>query len=107
MATRIELAHHTDFTIGPLMVSPATRCVTRADGASEVLEPRVMQVLVRLAEAGGAIVTRDELVQSCWGGRIVGDDAINRVMSRLRRVAEGVGQDSFRIETITKVGYRL
>ena len=66
-----------------------------------------MQVLVMLARAGSAIVSRDELTEACWEGRIVGEDAINRVISRLRRVAEGIGAGSFRIETVTKVGYRL
>jgi tetratricopeptide (TPR) repeat protein len=66
-----------------------------------------MQVLVALARANGEILTREALTVLCWDGRIVGEDAINRVMSRLRRLSEGIGGCSFRIETITKVGYRL
>jgi len=66
-----------------------------------------MQVLVALARANGDILTREALTVLCWDGRIVGEDAINRVMSRLRRLSEGIGGGSFRIETITKVGYRL
>ncbi|MEZ0243991.1 MAG: hypothetical protein ACAH11_11495, partial [Sphingomonas sp.] len=42
----------------------------------------------------------------CWEGRIVGEDAINRVISRLRRSAGECG-GAFRIETVNKVGYRL
>jgi len=79
----------------------------RDDGAEEVLEPRVMQVLVALARANDGIVTRSDLSVSCWENRIVGEDAINRVLSRLRRIPEGIGRDAFRIETITKIGYRL
>ena len=66
-----------------------------------------MQVLVALARADGRIVTRDELIDWCWNGRIVGEDAINRAIFRLRQVAGGIGGGSFSIETITKVGYRL
>jgi tetratricopeptide (TPR) repeat protein len=65
-----------------------------------------MQVLVALFRAG-AIVTREELIQRCWDGRIVGDDAINRVLSRIRHIATDFGQGSFSVETITKVGYWL
>ena len=93
--------------IGRLGIHPATREIVRDDGAREVVEPRVMQVLVMLAGAEGAIVSRDELTEGCWEGRIVGEDAINRVISRLRKVADGIGAGSFRIETVTKVGYRL
>ena len=44
---------------------------------------------------------------SCWDGRVVGEDAINRILSRLRAAASGIGAGSFRTETITRVGYRL
>lgn len=104
---RIDLAHAPGFALGRLAVRPGTRELVRDDGETEVLEPRVMQVLVALARADGAIVTRDELSRWCWEGRVVGEDAINRVISRLRRSAEGIGARSFRVETITKVGYRL
>lgn len=107
MESRIDLAHEPVFRLGPIEVRPALRQLAREDGSEEVLEPRVMQVLVALARANGAIVSRDDLTRSCWEGRVVGEDAINRVVSRLRRAAEGIGQGGFRIETITKVGYRL
>lgn len=107
MEGRVDLAHEAPFRLGALEVRPALRQLARADGSEEVLEPRVMQVLVALARADGGIVGRDDLTRSCWEGRVVGEDAINRVVSRLRRAAEGIGEGSFRIETITKVGYRL
>ncbi|QNP42440.1 winged helix-turn-helix domain-containing protein [Sphingomonas daechungensis] len=66
-----------------------------------------MQLLVALARARGGIVTRDELIAWCWDGRIVGEDAINRAVSRLRQVASEIGGGTFAIETITKVGYRI
>ncbi|MBV1690611.1 winged helix-turn-helix domain-containing protein [Novosphingobium sp. G106] len=103
---RLDLAHAQDFALGDLIVHPSTREIESAAG-NLVLEPRVMQVLVTLHRAQGRVVSREDLQTCCWEGRIVGDDAINRVLSRLRRVADGVGSGSFRIETITKVGYRL
>jgi DNA-binding winged helix-turn-helix (wHTH) protein/tetratricopeptide (TPR) repeat protein len=103
---RVVLAHEQPFRIGPLAVDPPTRQVENGD-LRETLEPRVMQVLVTLFRAGGAIVTRDDLIERCWEGRIVGEDSINRVLSRIRHIAAGIGGDAFAIETITKVGYRL
>ena len=102
---KVELAHEPAFRLGVVNVEPATRQLISAE-RSETIEPRVMQVLVALFRAGG-IVTRDELTQRCWGGRVVGDDAINRALSRIRHVANDIGQGSFSVETITKVGYRL
>ena len=106
-AARVVLAHEPDFTLGRLKVSPAMRELVRDDGRREVLEHRVMEVLVALARCAGTILTRDELTERCWQGRVVGDDAITRVISLLRRTADGIGSGSFSIETITKVGYRL
>ncbi len=103
---RIILAHEPDFAIGPLSVFPSTREVAR-DGLREVIEPRVMQVLVALNRAKGGVVSKDDLVRSCWDGRVVGEDAINRVISRLRKLSDGAGKGAFEVETVTRVGYRL
>jgi len=102
----IDLAHEADFLLGGLSVSPSSREVTRG-GEREALEPRVMQVLVALHRAQGAVVSRDDLIARCWEGRIVGEDAINRAIWRLRKLAEADGDANFTIETIPRVGYRL
>jgi adenylate cyclase len=104
---RISLAHEAPLRVGPLTIDPPLRQVVHDDGREEVVEPRVMQVLVALVRAQGGIVSRDDLLMSCWHGVVVGEDAINRVMGRVRRLAEGIGEGAFKLETITKVGYRL
>ncbi|MBU1516727.1 MAG: winged helix-turn-helix domain-containing protein [Alphaproteobacteria bacterium] len=71
-----------------------------------MLQPRVMQVLVTLSLADGAVVSRDDLIETCWGGRVVGEDAITLVMMKLRKLAARSG-GAFVVETIPRVGYRL
>lgn len=66
-----------------------------------------MQVLVALARNRGRVISRDELVEACWESRAVSEDAIHRVLSRLRQVAADIGGASFSIQTIRGVGYRL
>ena len=100
----INLAHEAAFGLGAVEVSPASREVVFGE-RRETLEPRVMQVLVALARQRGEMVARDDLIQSCWGGRIVGEDSISRCIARLRRLAEQAG--GFSVETVTRVGYRL
>jgi Tol biopolymer transport system component/DNA-binding winged helix-turn-helix (wHTH) protein len=102
----VDLAREGEFELGALRVSPSTREVLRC-GEREILEPRVMQVLVALYRANGRVVSRDELISLCWDGRIVGEDAINRAIGRLRRLSEADQEASFVIETIPRVGYRL
>src|SRR5690606_30800300 len=102
--TSIDLARESDFSAGDLKVRPSLRQVESAAGA-ETLEPRVMQVLVALFQRRGEVVSRDELIQRCWGGRVVGEDAISRAIARVRKLGESTG--AFNLETIPKVGYRM
>ena len=83
----INLAREADFRLGGALVRPSTREVI-AGGRREPVEPRVMQVLVALARRQGEVVSRDELIASCWGGRFVGEDAINRCIGQLRKLGQ-------------------
>ena len=89
-----------------MRVRPAELCVEFDDHRHE-LQPRVMQVLVALAKARPAVVSRDKLVELCWEGRIVGDDSINRCILALRHLAQQPAAPPFSIETVPRVGYRL
>jgi TolB-like protein/DNA-binding winged helix-turn-helix (wHTH) protein/Flp pilus assembly protein TadD len=102
----IRLSEEPDFVIGGIEVRPSLREVRRG-ATKEQLEPRVMQVLVALARAEGAVVSRDDLIQRCWEGRIVGEAAINRCIWKLRELSEAGGEPTFHIETIPRVGYRI
>ena len=101
----VRLNQTPSFGFEGLLVDPLTRQLTYPDGERETLEPRVMEVFVALHRANGAVVSRYDLTMSCWGGTVVGEDAIQRVVQRLRKVAARSG--AFRIETISKVGYQL
>lgn len=106
LRTAASLADHPDFIIGTLEVSPSMRTI-KAGGDVEKVEPRVMQVLIALAEAWNEVLTRDALFDRCWGGIYVGDDSLNRAIAGVRRIATGIGGGSFEVETIPRTGYRL
>ena len=76
-------------------------------GGRADLQPKAMQVLVVLAQAGGSVVARDELHRRCWGERAVSDDAVHRVIRLLRVLESQSGGCGFSIQTVSKVGYRL
>jgi adenylate cyclase len=102
---RVDLAHERDFALGRIAIRPSRREMV-GESFREILEPRVMRVLVALARVNGEIVSRDDLTESCWDGVIVGEDAIKRCISQLRKAAEASG-NAFAIETISRVGFRL
>ena len=92
--------------LGGVQVSPSRGLVS--NGASEHrITPQVMQALLALLRAQGRTVTRDELADACWDGRIVSDDAINRVIALLRGLARQFDPPPFELHTIPKVGFRL
>jgi TolB-like protein len=101
----VDLAREPALSLSAIHIRPATREVLGRAGRREVLEPRVMQVLVALARRRGQVVSRDELIQACWRGQVVGDDAVSRCIASLRRLAAAFG--GLAIETIARVGYRL
>ena len=101
-----DLAHAEGFALGPLAVDPPSRRVS-GGGRSEMLEPRVMRVLVALGEARGKVLSRDDLIALCWDGVVVGGNAINQTISRLRHVFDELSCGAVRLETITRVGFRL
>jgi DNA-binding winged helix-turn-helix (wHTH) protein/TolB-like protein len=100
----VDLAHTASFRVGGLEILPSTREVVTSEGVHR-LEPRPMQALVALAEAEGRVVSRDDLLRRCWDNRVVGEDAITRVIGVLRALGRKTG--AFRLETIARVGYRL
>src|SRR5689334_15221912 len=105
-ASRTDLAETPDFDLGALRVSPARRQVSM-NGEFRELEPKVAQVLIALASASPAVVSRDRLIEQCWEGRIVGDDALNRCILALRHLAREYSPEPFSIETVARVGYSL
>ena len=94
------------FRIGEWRVRPELHRL--AYGTSDVqVEPRIMAVLVRLAERPGEVLTRDELLDAVWGDVVVQEEALTHAISRLRRTFGDDPRAPRYIETIPKRGYRL
>jgi DNA-binding winged helix-turn-helix (wHTH) protein/TolB-like protein len=103
-AIMADMVDRRPFKVGRATVDPISRDATW-DGGQERLQPQTLKVLVTLVSRRGEVVTREELAQLCWDGRIVGDDVINRSILLLRHFAEHAG--GFEIETVSRAGYRL
>lgn len=100
----VDLAHEPEFSVGAMHVGPSLREV-KCGSQVQSVEPRVMQVLVELARHRGRVVSRQDLIDACWGGRVVGDEAVNRCIAAIRRLSETFG--GFSVTTIARVGYKL
>ncbi len=97
------------FRIGALHVNPQEGEVT-GPGGTQRLDPKVMGVLVMLAERAGHVIPREELLGRLWPNVVVSDDALTRCLYELRRQLSLAGaSDEYRamVETLPKRGYRL
>jgi DNA-binding winged helix-turn-helix (wHTH) protein/Flp pilus assembly protein TadD len=106
VGTAAGLASRSDFWLGDTLIAPASREV-KGPGGAATIEPRVMQVLLTLSDAAGGVITREDLLRICWNNQIVGEDALNRAVAEVRRVARTLAADGFAVETIPRTGYRL
>src|SRR5262245_16802812 len=96
----------TSFKIGDRLVDPSLNRVTHGDRTVQVA-PKIMHVLVTLAQRPGEGVTREELMTRVWSGVFVTDDVLHRAVRELRRLFDDDSEQPRVIETIRKRGYRL
>lgn len=79
----------------------------RADGQAQAVEPQVLSLLILLAGNPDRLVTRDEIVERIWHGRIVSEAAIS---SRIKSARRAIGDDGDRqhlIRTVHGKGFRF
>jgi DNA-binding winged helix-turn-helix (wHTH) protein len=95
-----------DFHVGEWLVEPTLNSLSKSDSTVRV-EPKVMQVLVCLAEHPGKVISKDRLLQRVWPGTFVTEDVLTRAISELRHVFGDDPKHARFIQTIPKGGYRL
>jgi len=66
-----------------------------------------MMVLLTLASRTDHVFSKEELIAEVWPDTFVGDDALTRCISILRRVTDDDAHAPRFIQTVPKVGYRL
>ncbi len=71
------------------------------------VEPRVMSLLQFFCKHPNQLITREQLVEHVWQGQVVGDNAINRAVSQLRKSLESMVASAATIETIPRKGYQF
>lgn len=77
------------------------------DGQVVSLEPQVLDLIIYLASHPGQIVTRDDLIENVWGGRIVSDSAVSSRINAARTALGDDGQRQEMIKTIPRRGFRF
>jgi TolB-like protein/cytochrome c-type biogenesis protein CcmH/NrfG len=71
------------------------------------VEPQVFDLLVYLVENRDRVVSKDDLIASVWGGRIVSDSTLTSRINAARTAVGDSGEDQKVIRTIARKGLRF
>ena len=83
------------------------RCELTVGGVQVHLEPQVFDVLRFLVENRERVVSRDELVESVWHGRVVSEATIGARVFAARQAVGDTGEAQAVIRTLPRRGFRF
>jgi TolB-like protein/DNA-binding winged helix-turn-helix (wHTH) protein/Flp pilus assembly protein TadD len=95
-----------DFRLREWLIQPTLGRASR-DGQTVRLRPKVMDLLVCLAQKPGAVLSKDEILTTVWRREFVSESAMTRVVTELRHALGDDADHPTIVETIPKRGYRL
>ena len=79
----------------------------RRSGQVVRIEPQVFELLVYLVRNSNRIVSKEELIEAVWQGRVISEAALSSCVSAARRAIGDSGKDQRRIRTASKRGFRF
>ena len=71
------------------------------------IEPQVFSLLCCLIENRCRVVSKDEMIETVWGGRIITDTALNTRINAVRKAVGDDGKTQAVIKTYRKRGFRF
>jgi TolB-like protein len=91
---------------GEHVLDPDRRELTRGSEAV-ALGPQVFDLLVHLVHNRERVVTKDDLIEVVWGGRIVSESTLTSHINAVRKALGDSGREQRLIRTIARKGYRF
>lgn len=88
-------------------VLDANRRELRCGAIPVAIEPQVFDVLVYLIRHREHVVSRDELIESIWGGRVVSESALSTRINAVRGAIGDSGTGQRLIKTLPRKGVRF
>lgn len=88
-------------------VLDAARRELRRRGEAVTLEPQVFDVLVHLLRNRERVVSKDELLDAVWGGRIVSESTLTSRINAARKAIGDSGDAQRLIRTLPRKGLRF
>ena len=106
MPAQSGLEERVVFRFGDHVLDIERRELRRGD-EPVALEPQVFDLLVYLVRNRGRVVSKDDLIDSVWGGRIVSDSALTSRLNAARKAVDDSGAEQRVIRTVQRKGVRF
>ena len=98
--------HEECLMCGDLKIYPAL-CLVEKKGQTFRVEPKAMQTLMRLGNAGGEPVSKAQLLRDVWQEKAVVEQVVAKTIFQLRQVLEDDPKKPVFIKTLPRLGYVL
>jgi TolB-like protein len=101
-----DRSHNVQFCFADQTLDTERRELYRGSETIAV-EPQVFDLLIYLMENRDRVVSKDDLIASVWGGRIVSDSTLTSRINAARKAVGDSGEDQKLIRTIARKGLRF
>ncbi len=91
---------------GDIVLDPARRELTRR-GRAVTIAPQAFDLLLHLVRNRDRVVSKDDLLQAVWSGRIVSESTINSHINAVRVAIGDSGGEQSLVRTIARKGFRF
>jgi TolB-like protein len=89
-----------------IVLDPDRRELAR--GAEAIaLGPQVFDLLLHLVRNRERVVTKDDLIEVVWGGRIVSESTLTSHINAVRKAIGDTGEEQRLVRTVARKGYRF
>lgn len=95
-----------DFIFGDYLLDQQRRELTRR-GEVVAVGPQVFDLLLYLVANRDRVVSKDDLLEAVWGGRIVSESTITSHINAVRKAVGDNGEEQRLIRTVARKGFRF
>src|SRR5262245_65648039 len=94
------------YLFGDYALDPDRRELTR-QAEAVAIGPKVFDLLLHLIQNREHVVSKDDLLQAVWSGRIVSESTLTSHINAVRKAIGDSGEEQRLVRTITRKGFRF